>query len=54
MSLLRTSATVIRASVPRVSSRALPLLTRHVATRTFATTRYVYFLFIIYYFIDIM
>ncbi|GAA5807383.1 hypothetical protein MFLAVUS_000744 [Mucor flavus] len=38
MSLLRTSATVIRASVPRVSSRALPLLTRHVATRTFATT----------------
>ncbi|KAI9356050.1 pyruvate dehydrogenase complex dihydrolipoamide acetyltransferase [Pilaira anomala] len=38
MSLLRTSATVIRASVPRVSSRALPLLTRHVATRTFTST----------------
>ncbi|KAI9249794.1 single hybrid motif-containing protein [Helicostylum pulchrum] len=38
MSFLRTSASLIRASVPRVSSRALPLLTRHVATRTFATT----------------
>ncbi|KAI8082357.1 pyruvate dehydrogenase complex dihydrolipoamide acetyltransferase [Thamnidium elegans] len=38
MSLLRTSASVIRASIPRVSSRALPLLTRHVAARTFTTT----------------
>ncbi|KAG2208872.1 hypothetical protein INT47_011012 [Mucor saturninus] len=38
MSLLRTSASVLRTSTIRVSARALPLLSRQVSVRTFTCT----------------